>query len=149
MRAVVQRVLSSSIKVDNHTVSSIGFGLAALVGFHRDDSPRDMEYIANKVLQLRIFNDEKNVMNKSLLEVEGELLVISQFTLYGDVRKGRRPSYSSSMPPEKAAGFYDEFIELCKQKYRRVKSGIFQADMEIDLINSGPVTILLDSNKLF
>lgn len=149
MRAVVQRVSSSSVTVDNHTVSSIGLGLVALVGFHRDDSSRDMEYMANKILQLRIFNDEKNVMNRSLLEVEGELLVISQFTLYGDVRKGRRPSYSSSMPPEKASGFYDEFIELCKQKYRRVKSGIFQADMEIDLINSGPVTILLDSNKLF
>jgi D-tyrosyl-tRNA(Tyr) deacylase len=149
MRAVVQRVLCSSIKVDNNIVSSIGFGLVAFIGFHRDDSPGDMEYIANKILQLRIFNDEKNVMNKSLLEVEGELLIISQFTLYGDVRKGRRPSYSSSMPPEKASKFYNEFIELCKQKYWRVKSGIFRADMEIDLKNSGPVTILLDSNKLF
>ncbi len=149
MRAVVQRVLCSSIKVDNNIVSSIGFGLVAFIGFHRDDSQSDMEYIANKILQLRIFNDEKNVMNKSLLEIEGELLIISQFTLYGDVRKGRRPSYSSSMPPEKASKFYNEFIELCKQKYRRVKSGIFRADMEIDLKNSGPVTILLDSNKLF
>jgi D-tyrosyl-tRNA(Tyr) deacylase len=149
MRAVVQRVLCSSIKVDNNIVSSIGFGLVAFIGFHRDDSPSDMEYIANKILQLRVFNDEKNVMNKSLLEVEGELLIISQFTLYGDVRKGRRPSYSSSMPPEKASKLYNEFIELCKQKYLRVKSGIFRADMEIDLKNSGPVTILLDSNKLF
>ncbi len=149
MRAVVQRVLCSSIKVDNNIVSSIGFGLVAFIGFHRDDLQSDMEYIANKILQLRVFNDEKNVMNKSLLEVEGELLIISQFTLYGDVRKGRRPSYSSSMPPEKASKFYNEFIELCKQKYRRVKSGIFRADMEIDLKNSGPVTILLDSNKLF
>jgi D-tyrosyl-tRNA(Tyr) deacylase len=149
MRAVVQRVLCSSIKVDNNIVSSIGFGLVAFIGFHRDDSPGDMEYIANKILQLRIFNDEKNVMNKSLLEVEGEVLIISQFTLYGDARKGRRPSYSSSMPPEKASKLYNEFIELCKQKYWRVKSGIFRADMEIDLKNSGPVTILLDSNKLF
>jgi D-tyrosyl-tRNA(Tyr) deacylase len=149
MRAVVQRVLCSSIKVDNNIVSSIGFGLVAFIGFHRDDSPSDMEYIANKILQLRIFNDEKNVMNKSLLEVEGEVLIISQFTLYGDVRKGRRPSYSSSMPPEQASKLYNEFIDLCKQKYRRVKSGIFRADMEIDLKNSGPVTILLDSNKLF
>ena len=149
MRAVVQRVLCSSIKVNNNIVSSIGFGLVAFIGFHRDDSPSDMEYIANKILQLRIFNDEKNVMNKSLLEVEGELLIISQFTLYGDVRKGRRPSYSSSMPPEKASTFYNEFIDLCTQKYQRVKSGILRADMEIELKNSGPVTILLDSNKLF
>lgn len=149
MRAVVQRVARSSVTVDNQIIASIGYGLVVLVGFHRDDSQGDMEYIANKVMQLRIFNDENNIMNKTIGDVDGELLLISQFTLYGDARKGRRPSYSHAMPPEGAALFFQDFVDLCKSRYGKVHSGIFGAHMEVDIQNTGPVTILLDSSKLF
>ena len=149
MRAVVQRITRASIEVDSKVVASIGKGILALVGFYRGDTSKDMEYIANKILQVRIFNDEDKLMNLSLLDIEGELLIASQFTLYGDARKGRRPSYSDAMPPEKAVQFYVDFLELCKSRYERIKSGVFQAEMKISLVNSGPVTILLDSTRLF
>jgi len=149
MRAVVQRVERASVEVDGNPVSSIGAGLLALVGFHRDDTNDDCEYIINKILNLRIFEDAGNVMNLSLLECGRELLVVSQFTLYGDARKGRRPSYSSAMPPGAASEFYQKFFELFKSSYDRTQSGTFGADMKVSLVNSGPVTIMLDSSGLF
>lgn len=149
MRAVVQRVLRASVEVDNRIVSEIGEGLLVFAGFNRDDDRSGMEYIASKIFGLRIFNDAEGLMNRSVLDVKGELLVVSQFTLYGDARKGRRPSYSSAMPPDDALKKYNEFIEFCINKFGPVKSGIFGADMKVNLINSGPVTILLDSGKLF
>jgi len=149
MRAVVQRVARSSVTVDNRLIATIGEGLVVLAGFHRDDSRDDIEYIAHKVMQLRIFNDENNIMNKTIGDVDGELLLISQFTLYGDARKGRRPSYSHAMPPERAAPFFQEFVDFCKSTYGKVLSGVFGAHMEVDIRNTGPVTILLDSSKLF
>ena len=149
MRAVIQRVKTASVEVEKSIVASIGEGILAFVGLHHQDAYKDMEYIANKMLQLRIFSDDEDVMNLSLLDIKGELLVVSQFTLYGDARKGRRPSYSTAMPPIKAQTFYNDFVEICKSKYDKVKSGVFQADMKINLVNSGPVTILLDSGKMF
>ena len=149
MRAVVQRVSYASIEVKSEAVASIGEGILALVGFHIEDTFKDIEYIANKVLQLRIFDDDNQLMNLSLIDKDGELLIASQFTLYGDARKGRRPSYSSAMAPDKAADFYIDFFNYCKSRYKKVSSGIFQSDMNISLTNPGPVTILLDSNKMF
>jgi D-aminoacyl-tRNA deacylase len=149
MRAVVQRVNEAAVKIDGRIVSSIGQGILALIGIYRDDSEKDMEYIAEKILQVRIFPDDRNLMNLSLTDINGELLIVSQFTLYGDARKGRRPSYSEAMPPEKAAQFYNTFLDLCKTKYPKISSGVFGAMMDISLMNSGPVTILLDSTRLF
>ena len=149
MRAVVQRVEKASVEVDGKTVSSIGAGLLALVGFHRDDTSDDCEYIINKILNLRIFEDDGRMMNLSLLECGRELLIVSQFTLYGDARKGRRPSYSDAMPPDAAREFYQNFLELFKSRYDRTQSGIFGVDMKVSLVNSGPVTIMLDSRRLF
>ncbi|MDY6896428.1 MAG: D-aminoacyl-tRNA deacylase [Thermotogota bacterium] len=149
MRAVVQRVSSASIEIENQVVSSILNGILAFIGFHLEDTAKDLDIIADKILNLRIFNDSDNLMNLSLFDIEGELLIVSQFTLYGDARKGRRPSFSNAMPPDKALNFYNEFIDVCKNRYERVKHGVFQADMNISLINSGPVTILLDSSKAF
>ena len=149
MRAVIQRVKTASVNIENNTIASIGEGILAFVGFYHEDTLDDLEYIANKILQLRIFCDDKDLMNLSLLDIEGELLIVSQFTLYGDARKGRRPSYSTAMPPNKAQIYFKDFIEICELKYKKVKSGIFQADMKINLVNSGPVTILLDSSKIF
>ncbi len=149
MRTVIQRVTSASVEVDGGEVASIGDGLLALTGFHCDDDVRDIEYIVNKILNLRIFDDNNGFMNHSLLDSSKELLVVSQFTLYGDARKGRRPSYSDAMPPEKASGFYDTFLEHCRSGYDIVKSGVFGANMKVNIVNSGPVTILLDSNRLF
>lgn len=149
MRAVVQRVDKASVEVDGKPVSLIGAGLLALIGFHRDDTNDDCEYIINKILNLRVFEDAGNVMNLSLLECGRELLIVSQFTLYGDARKGRRPSYSEAMPPDAAREFYQKFFELFKAKYDKTQSGIFGADMKVSLVNSGPVTIMLDSKRLF
>jgi len=149
MRAVIQRVAEASVKIDGKIISSIGQGILALIGIYREDSEKDMEYIADKILQVRIFPDENDVMNLSLADTGGELLIVSQFTLYGDVRKGRRPSYSDAMPPNKAIQFYNKFLDLCRSKFPELKSGVFGAMMEINLVNSGPVTILLDSSRLF
>ncbi len=149
MRAVIQRVLSASVSVQGRTVGEIGPGIAVLLGIHHADSAGDCEYIINKMTGLRIFDDADGVMNMSLEETGGEILVVSQFTLYGDARKGRRPSYSEAMPPERAEPFYNEFMDMLKKRYQRVCSGIFGADMKLSLVNSGPVTILLDSKKAF
>ncbi len=149
MRAVVQRVSRAGVTVKGNTIASIGPGLAALVGFHAEDGARDLEYIARKMMDLRIFDDDRGMMNRSLHEVDGELLLVSQFTLYGDARKGRRPSYSDAMAPDKAVEIYNDFIVLCRSLHPRVVSGEFGAEMRVEIINEGPVTILLDSGRLF
>jgi len=149
LRAVIQRVKRASVKVDDEIVSEIERGLLVLLGVAEDDAERDIEYMANKTANLRIFEDEEKKMNRSLLEVGGEALVVSQFTLYGDCRKGRRPSFIQAARPEKADKFYQLFIEALSGLGIDVKAGIFQAFMDVELVNDGPVTILLDSKKVF
>ena len=145
MRAVVQRVLSASVEVDCVKVSSIDEGLLILLGFHKADVEKDMEYLIRKILGMRIFNDENSQMNLSVKDISGEILIISQFTLYGDLRKGKKPSYSGALKSDEAEIFYDIFLNKIKLEYNKIKSGVFGADMKVFLINSGPVTILLDS----
>lgn len=149
MRAVVQRVKNSKVDVDNKTVGKIEKGLLVLLGVGEEDEDIDLEYIFDKVINLRIFEDENSKMNLSLLDIEGELLVVSQFTLYGDARKGRRPSFSSSAKPDIAERYYEEFISKAKGLNIKTESGVFGGDMKVELINDGPVTILLDSKKNF
>lgn len=142
MRVVIQRTLESSVEVDNKIVGQIKNGLTLLVGFGKNDSSKEIDYMVNKIINLRIFNDENNVMNKSLLEVNGEILSISQFTLYADTSRGRRPSYFNAHSA--ASYLYDEFNEKLK-KHVNVETGIFGADMKVSLINDGPVTIILET----
>jgi len=149
VRAVVQRVKKASVTVDGEIIASTGSGLLVLAGFHGSDTHEDSDYIISKCINLRIFEDTAGLMNLSVSDIDGEILVVSQFTLYGDARKGRRPSFSDSMPPAKAEQFYNEFLEKFKMSYGSVQSGRFQADMDVALVNSGPVTILLDSKKQF
>jgi len=149
MRAVVQRVSRASIAVGGGLVAEIGRGFAVLVGFTHGDGPKDMEYIARKILDLRVFADGEGKMNLSLVDTAGDLLLVPQFTLYGDARKGRRPSWSSAMAPEEASGMFADFAALCAGRLPVVRTGIFGADMSFDLVNEGPVTILLDSSGLF
>ena len=150
MRAVLQRVRNASVAVDGSIVSSIGTGLLCLAGIEKNDSQADIEYISNKILGLRIFDDEKGFMNRSVQETEGEVLLISQFTLLGDVRKGRRPSWSAAEAPEIAKRMFEDFVnKMSGLLPGKVKIGVFKAMMEVSLINDGPVTILLDSRKLF
>ena len=149
MRAVVQRVTSANVVVDNTVIACIQKGLCVLVGFTATDTQKDLEYICSKILGLRIFDDENSFMNLSLSDVDGELLLVPQFTLYGDARKGRRPSFSDAMKPDLASHFFDSFVALCKSHYPKVLQGQFQAYMKVTIINDGPVTILLDSSRLF
>lgn len=148
MRAIIQRVNSASVAVEGEIVSSIGRGLLMLVGFHKGDTDTDSDYIISKSTGLRIFGDAEGMMNLSVSDIEGEILVVSQFTLYGDARKGKRPSFSTSMPPAEAKIFYDDFINRFRKSFSSLKSGVFAADMEVSLVNSGPVTIMLDSSKI-
>ncbi|MFC1841462.1 D-aminoacyl-tRNA deacylase [Candidatus Dependentiae bacterium] len=147
MRAIIQRVTSASVSVDDTLVSQIGVGLLVLLGIKDDDTQKDQEYIAKKMLNLRIFSDEQGKMNKSIQDISGELLLVSQFTLYGDCRKGNRPSFVKAMPPQKAEVFYNAFVEHVRKIYPRVKEGAFGAYMQVTLVNDGPVTILIDSQK--
>ena len=149
MRAVVQRVKSASVKVDGELVSEIGVGVLIFLGVAHDDTTTELEYIANKVANLRIFEDAEGKMNCSLLEAGGAALVVSQFTLYGDCRKGRRPSFIKAARPETANALYEQFITALEQQNIRTQGGTFQAMMDVELINDGPVTILLDSDKQF
>lgn len=150
MRAVIQRVKSASVKVGNEPVGKIDQGLLVLLGIGQEDGEKDIEYLAGKIVNLRIFDDSDGKMNLSLLDTSGQLLVISQFTLYGDCRKGRRPSYDMAAKPERAKSLYENFIKHCTEKYNiKVETGIFQAEMMVELVNHGPVTLLLDSNKDF
>ena len=149
MRAVVQRVKSASVTVDGERVSEIGAGVLIFLGVAHEDTTKELEYIANKVANLRIFEDAAGKMNCSLLETGGAALVVSQFTLYGDCRKGRRPSFINAARPEVANALYEEFITALEKRNVPTQGGTFQAMMDVQLINDGPVTILLDSNKQF
>ncbi|MCH8292048.1 D-tyrosyl-tRNA(Tyr) deacylase [Candidatus Poribacteria bacterium] len=149
MRAIVQRVKSASVTVDGKRISEIEAGLLIFLGIARQDTSADIDYLANKIAHLRIFEDDEGRMNRSLLEVGGEALVVSQFTLYGDCRKGRRPSFVAAARPEKAESIYEKFMETIARMGVPVKGGVFQAMMDVELINDGPVTMLLDSGKLF
>ena len=149
MRAVVQRVKNASVFVEDAEISRIENGILVFLGIAGDDTEKDMEYIVEKCVNLRIFEDAEKVMNLSVQDIEGEILLVSQFTLYGDARKGRRPSYQKAAPPDMARGLFQKCIWLFEQKYSKVRTGKFQADMQVALINDGPVTILLDSKKDF
>jgi D-tyrosyl-tRNA(Tyr) deacylase len=147
MRIVLQRVNSAHVDIAGKTVGSIGVGLVILLGVTQADNHEDAEYLADKVIHLRIFPDEAHRMNRSLLEAGGTLLVVSQFTLYGDCKKGRRPSFDQAAPPEQARTLYEYFIQRLKSSKIAVETGVFQAEMEIHLINDGPVTFILDSKR--
>jgi D-tyrosyl-tRNA(Tyr) deacylase len=149
MRAVVQRVTSSSVSVDEKIIGKIGLGFNVLIGISKDDTLDDLEYIKDKVINLRVFQDENDKMNLSLLDVKGELLIISQFTLYGDCRKGRRPNFMEAQGGVEANKLYEEFIKLLKTSNLKVETGEFGADMKVQINNDGPVTILLDSKRNF
>lgn len=149
MRAVVQRVAQAAVEVEGQVVGAIDHGILILLGIHRSDTEKDVAWMIEKIQHLRIFDDEHGVMNRSLVETGGALLVVSQFTLHGDCRKGRRPSWSEAAPPELARPLYDRFVAACRQRSLPVQAGVFQAEMQVSLTNSGPVTILLDSHKLF
>ncbi len=149
MRAVIQRVKKAGVTVEGELLASTGNGLLILIGFHGSDTHADSDYIINKSINLRIFEDTSGLMNLSVTDIAGEILIVSQFTLYGDARRGRRPSFSDSMPPAEAEKFYNEFLQRFREKFNKVKSGKFQADMDVSLVNAGPVTILLDSQKQF
>lgn len=149
MRAVVQRVSRASVTVEGGITGSIGRGILLLLGVGKDDSEQDALYLAEKTLNLRIFEDENDKMNLSLTDIGGELLVVSQFTLYGDTRRGRRPSFIDAASPETANRLYEFFVEECRRVLPRVETGKFQAMMDVELVNDGPVTILIDSKKNF
>jgi len=149
MRAVVQRVSRASVTVSGEVVGQIGEGLLVLLGVSNEDSASDSVYLAEKISTLRIFDDDDGKMNQSIVDVAGDILVVSQFTLYGDVRRGRRPSWSDAAPPDKAAALYEDFVSQLKKYVRRVETGTFRAMMQVELVNDGPVTLLIDSKKLF
>ncbi|MCI8646673.1 MAG: D-tyrosyl-tRNA(Tyr) deacylase [Firmicutes bacterium] len=149
MRAVVQRVIESDVTVDGKVTGAIQKGLMVLLGVAEDDTEKDAEYIAGKVAGLRVFEDEEEKMNLSVKDVGGQILAVSQFTLMGDVRKGKRPSFTRAAKPEEADRLYRTFIELLQQQELHVEEGVFQADMLVRIYNDGPVTILLDSKKTF
>ncbi len=149
MRAVVQRVVESKVTVGGSITGEIKKGLMVLLGVGQEDSHQDIEYLVEKIINLRIFEDNNGKMNLSLLDTGGELLVVSQFTLYGDCRKGRRPSYDKAARPENAKILYQTFVERCKSYGVNTQTGIFQAEMLVDISNDGPVTLLLDSKREF
>jgi len=149
VRAVVQRVKRASVSVDDIVIGKIDHGIMILLGVEESDEEKDLEYLCDKVVNLRIFEDENEKMNKSLMDVKGSILVISQFTLLGDARKGRRPSFTQAAAPDKAMIMYEKFINNMKSLEVVTKSGQFGADMQVELVNDGPVTILLDSKKIF
>ena len=149
MRSVVQRVSHARVTVGGEQVGAIGPGLVVLLGIHEGDSEKEARWLADKIVGLRIFDDEKGLMNRSLLDVGGEMLIVSQFTLYGDCRKGRRPGYSSAARPEIAEPLYEHFIRLVQERGVTTASGRFQAMMQVELVNDGPVTLLLDSAGTF
>lgn len=149
MRAVVQRVVSSNVKVDGKVTGQIEKGLLVLLGVGEDDTEKDTSYMVEKIVNLRIFEDEDDKMNLSLKDVGGELLVVSQFTLFGDCRKGRRPGFSDAARPDKADEYYIDFVNKAKEMGIKTETGRFQTHMMVELINDGPVTLLIDSKKNF
>jgi len=151
VRAVVQRVKRASVTIDDKLYSSINKGLLVLLGISIDDAEEDINYITDKLVNLRIFKDENDKMNNCIDSIKGEILIVSQFTLYGDARKGRRPSYTEALNGDKAEALYERMLSIIKTQYieEKIKSGKFGAMMDVELINDGPVTILLDSKRLF
>lgn len=147
MRAVVQRVSRAKVSVNEKTVGTIGAGLLVLLGVSSKDIENDAEYLVEKILNLRVFEDAGAKMNLSLLDVKGDLLVVSQFTLYGDTRRGRRPSFIEAAPPAEANRLYEYFVDRARKHIERVETGKFQTMMNVELVNDGPVTIILDSEK--
>ena len=145
MRAVIQRVKQSLVTVENQTVGKIGNGLLVFLGVAKQDGDRDADYLADKIANLRVFEDENGKMNRSLLETSGEMLVVSQFTLLGDCRKGKRPSFINAAGPDEANALYERFVSLVRQKGISVQTGQFQTMMAVSLINDGPVTLILES----
>jgi len=145
MRAVAQRVGQAEVTIGGETVARIGAGILALVAISRQDTEKDLVWMARKIVELRIFDDTEGRLNLSLQDVKGQLLVVSQFTLYGDCRKGRRPSYTDAAPPAEAEKLYEQFVSIARQLVPDVQTGQFQAMMEVSLVNSGPVTLILES----
>jgi len=149
MRAVVQRVTEASVAVGGHVVGRIGRGVMVLLGVGREDGVADVEAMTGKIVDLRIFEDDEGKMNRSLVDVGGSALVVSQFTLFGDVRKGRRPSFIDAAPPELAKALYEDVVRAMRARGITTETGTFQAEMHVHLVNDGPVTILIDSRKTF
>jgi D-aminoacyl-tRNA deacylase len=149
MRAVIQRVNRASVSINNQEISSINEGILVLLGVEKEDTKSDADYILDKTINLRIFEDEQDKMNRSLLDADGEMMVVSQFTLLGDCTKGRRPSFFRAEEPVRANELYEYFIGQGAAKVKKLACGKFQEMMQIDLVNNGPVTILLDSKKTF
>lgn len=149
MRAVVQRVSQARVRVEGKVTGEIGAGLLVLLGVAKSDDAAAAEQLAEKIAGLRLFNDEQSKMNRSLAEVGGAVLAISQFTLYGDCRKGRRPSFDRAAPAEQARALYEEFIAALRRQGARVETGVFQAMMDVELVNDGPVTVLVDTDRRF
>ena len=149
MRVIVQKVLSSRVTVDNELIGSIDKGFNLLIGFCKEDTLEDLKYMSDKILNLRVFEDEDDKLNLSLLDVNGDILAISQFTLYGDCRKGRRPNFMNAMGGEEANKLYEEFVDILKKSGLKVETGKFGAHMKVDIVNDGPVTNMLDSKKQF
>jgi D-tyrosyl-tRNA(Tyr) deacylase len=147
VRAVIQRVTRASVTVEGRVAGEIGAGLLVLLGVSKTDNPESASYLAEKIANLRIFSDEAGKMNLSVLDTAGSALVVSQFTLYGDTRGGRRPSFIQAAPPEEANSLYQEFVKSLRSLGMTVETGVFQAHMQVELVNDGPVTILLDSEK--
>ncbi|MFQ5777410.1 MAG: D-aminoacyl-tRNA deacylase [Terriglobia bacterium] len=149
MRAVVQRVSEARVRVDGKVTGQIGPGLVVLLGVAKTDNAATSEQLAEKVLRLRLFSDEQGRMNQSVEEVGGAVLAVSQFTLYGDCRKGRRPSFDRAAPAEQARALYEEFVAALRRRGARVETGVFQAMMEVELVNDGPVTVLVDTERAY
>lgn len=149
MRAVIQRVSSARVLVDGETVGAISRGLLVFLGVARDDQAEDGMYVVNKIREMRIFEDDEGKMNRSVVDVGGEVLVVSQFTLFGDVRRGRRPSFDQAAPPELAKNMYEGVVATLEEGGLVVRTGVFRAMMQVELINDGPVTLLIESRRLF
>lgn len=148
MRVVIQRVKNASVRVDEQVVGAIDHGLLLLLGITQEDSTEDIEWLCRKIVQMRIFGDENDLMNKSLLDIDGEVLVISQFTLHASTKKGNRPSFIAAARPEQAIPLYEQFINVIQDYVpKKVQTGIFGADMKVNLLNDGPVTITMDSKN--
>jgi D-aminoacyl-tRNA deacylase len=149
MRATIQRVESASVKVDSQLISKITKGILVFIGVGKEDTDKDADYVASKIMCMRIFDDNEGKMNLSLADINGQALIVSQFTLFGDCRKGKRPSFESAADMEKAKVLYEYLVEKCKQSNLVIGKGVFRENMLVDLVNDGPVTILLDSKKIF
>lgn len=145
MKVVIQRVIKSSVRINNKEVAKIGKGFLILLGISKDDNFEKADYIIKKIYNLRVFSDENDKMNLSIQDINGELLIVSQFTLYADCKKGNRPSFINAAPPEEAEKIYEYFINECKKNNLKVETGEFGADMKVELINYGPVTIILEN----